>query len=473
MKYVYIILFLSLIVSNYSSASTPQADESNPREEITTTTQSSENNNNSAIKNNNATPTKSDAKNQAETKHSLTWTDIKSSTKPFGYGMLFGIVCSILCIYLRPDKYIWKKFMERLSKFIENQKEKEWQENPTQESVPTPSPASDEQPIPTPKPMPEPELKPALDPNPDSNPKPTPDPKPTIVINPTTFAIDADNWSVIGTSVIGNSHISMKLPCQDNCKYEYIGDGWGIAVTSDGAGSAKRSEIGSKIVVERAIVHFKQLIEEKGWRKNNELPTDAIWTKYAYTILHRIYQEIVAVAKTKELACKDLSATAIVLIHTPMGVLCTHIGDGRAGYRNTSGEWKALVTPHKGEEANQTIFITSDFWTIPNYMMSDVFVPESIVVREKLTAFTLMSDGCEHTAWECNLFDAEKNKYYDPNKPYAKFYDSLSKTLVKYHNEEIDMNRRKEQWQLFIIEGNQSLEKEPDDKTLILGVLCN
>ena len=43
----------------------------------------------------------------------------------------------------------------------------------------------------------------------------------------------------------------------------------------------------------------------------------------------------------------------------------------------------------------------------------------------------------------------------------------------KYHNEEIDMNRRKEQWQLFIIEGNQSLEKEPDDKTLILGVLCN
>ena len=377
------------------------------------------------------------------------WPTIKSSAKPFGYGILFGIISTILCIYFRPDKYILRKIISMLSKFMERHKNNV---SVVEESLPNPTPT----PIPDPLPI-----------------HPGPIPKPiTIALNPTTFAVDGDKWSVIGSSVIGNSHISMNLPCQDNCKYEYIGEDWGIAVTSDGAGSAKRSEIGSKIVVERSIVHFKQLIEEQGWKQKGELPTDAMWTKHAYSILHKVYQEIVAFAKAKELSYKDLSATAIVLIHTPKGVLCTHIGDGRAGYRDKSGEWKAIITPHKGEEANQTIFITSDFWSIPNYTMSDVFVPESVVIREEITAFTLMSDGCEHTAWQCNYFDAAKNKYYDPNRPHDKLYESLSKTLVNYHTEGVDINRRKEQWQQFLVDGNKSFQKESDDKTMILGVLC-
>lgn len=462
MKKVFFILSLSLLfVSINSSASTTPADEPQRGNTETTTSLSEKNN-----KCDDSTAKDVAKEDKVQPKDTIKWSAIKSAAKPFGYGILFGIIGTILCVCFRPDKYIWRKIMKKLSKFVENHKSNECEVNdsikpaePTESTVVDTSQTSHPNPVTNPDPKPEPD------------PEPLPEP-PTITLNPTTFAVDKDNWSVVGTSVIGNSHISMKLPCQDNCKYEYIGDGWGIAVTSDGAGSAKRSEIGSKIVVERAVLHFKQLIEEQGWRKNNELPTDAIWTKYAYTILHKIYQEIVAFSKTKELACKDLSATAIVIIHTPKGLLCSHIGDGRAGFRSATGEWKTVITPHKGEEANQTIFITSDFWTIPNYTMSDVFVPESIVVREEISAFTLMSDGCEYTAWECNHLDEEKNKYYDPNKPYAKFYESLSQTLIKYHNEEVDINRRKEQWQQFLTDGNKSLQKEPDDKTLILGVLC-
>ena len=447
---------------------------------------------------------KDECYNKIGEKICIVWTTIKSSIKLFGCGMLFGIICTILCIYFRPDKYIWNKLMKIKSKKClkkhrkknsreshmpelelapESQSELESQSKtePKPESQPEIEGKPESQPKIEPKIEPKPESQLEIEGKPESQPKIEPkiEPKPesqsesSIVINPTTFMVDIDNWSVIGTSVIGNSHISMNLPCQDNCKYEYIGDGWGIAVTSDGAGSAKRSEIGSKIVVERAIVHFKKLIEEQGWKQNKKLPTNAVWMRLAYDILHQIYQEIISFAKIKGLACKDLSATVIVLIHTPMGVLCTHIGDGRAGYRNASGEWKALFMPHKGDEANQTIFITSDFWSVHNYTMSDVLVPESIVINDDITAFTLMSDGCEYTAWQSNHFDNERNKYYDPNKPYDKFYESLAATLIKYHKESVDINRRKEQWQQFLIDGNKSLQKEPDDKTLILGVLCN
>ena len=95
------------------------------------------------------------------------------------------------------------------------------------------------------------------------------------------FMYDDNSISIIGASVIGNSHISMNLPCQDSCNYENLGNGWGIAVTSDGAGSAEHSETGSKIVANRTIEHFKQYLKTKNWITCSYIPTDAEWTQVA------------------------------------------------------------------------------------------------------------------------------------------------------------------------------------------------
>ena len=61
------------------------------------------------------------------------------------------------------------------------------------------------------------------------------------------------SWVLVGASVRGNGHIESNLPCQDNHKYEELEKGWGIAIVSDGAGSAAHSDMGSKIVVERGL----------------------------------------------------------------------------------------------------------------------------------------------------------------------------------------------------------------------------
>ncbi|MDR2511317.1 MAG: protein phosphatase 2C domain-containing protein [Bacteroidales bacterium] len=287
----------------------------------------------------------------------------------------------------------------------------------------------------------------------------------------TAFAEDADEWIIVGASVIGNGHISAKLPSQDNHKYENLGEGWGIAIVSDGAGSAEYSHIGSKIVTERGIAHFKALIEKEGWLKNNELPSDAKWLQLSYATLKAVHNDMDAFAKVHNILLKSLYATAIVVIHTPNGMLATHIGDGRAGYKNRQSEWKALITPHKGEEANQTIFVPSDFWNIPNYVMSGVLVPESVVIREKPFAFTLMSDGCESSAWQYYTKDETTGKFFDPNKPYPAFFDSLSETLQSFRNDKTALKERERKWANFITAGNESLKKELDDKTMILGVL--
>ena len=61
-------------------------------------------------------------------------------------------------------------------------------------------------------------------------------PSPPVASKQGCFSVDADNCVVIGASVQGKGHVQADLPCQDSCKYTYLGRGWGIAVVSDGAG---------------------------------------------------------------------------------------------------------------------------------------------------------------------------------------------------------------------------------------------
>jgi hypothetical protein len=175
-------------------------------------------------------------------------------------------------------------------------------------------------------------------------------------------------------------------------------------------------------------------------------------------------------ANEKKIALKSLNATAIVVIHTPVGILATHIGDGRAGYKNEKGEWKALITPHKGEEANQTIFIQSEFWNFPDYKMSGILVPESVVVTETPFAFTLLSDGCENTAWQCTGIDPD-TKLPFPNKPFQGFFNPLYDNLQSFRKDKVAEKERAEKWGNFL--ASDTFKRETDDKTMILGVLFN
>ena len=284
------------------------------------------------------------------------------------------------------------------------------------------------------------------------------------------FSVDADNCVVIGASVRGKGHVQADLPCQDSCKYTYLGRGWGIAVVSDGAGSASKSQVGSKIVVERATGHFTEVIKELEWMERNMLPTNEDWAQIAYSVLRRVHDDMAYFAREKHVELKELGATAIVMIHSPLGLLVTHVGDGRAGYRNYDGEWLPIIVPHKGEEANQTIFITSKFWDRPAFRLSGRLIPESIVIREKVTGFTLMSDGCENTSWLVSRLDKESGRVYDPNRPFPRFFDSVTGTLLRYHNENVDGDERAEAWRSFLDTG-KAFSNETDDKTLILGII--
>lgn len=273
-----------------------------------------------------------------------------------------------------------------------------------------------------------------------------------------------NKWTIVYASVIGNLHIKESLPCQDACAVKDLGKGWGIATLADGAGSCEHSNMGALQSVHLAIQHFTNWIHQNQWIERQILPTEEAWNASAATTLRAIKEDLLIFSQQKEISFESLSCTLIVLIYSPLGILLTHVGDGRAGYLSAQQAWHSLMTPFKGEEANQTIFVTSDF---EEDITSKL---ESKVVKGEVLAFCLLSDGCEKSAFECNLFDKEKGVYYDPNRPYPKFFDPnlhAIKALEKQHKSQEEMNAL---WQNFLESGNPQLKNESDDKTLILGV---
>ncbi len=87
-----------------------------------------------------------------------------------------------------------------------------------------------------------------------------------------------------------------------------------------------------------------------------------------------------------------------------------------------------------------------------------------------MTAFCLLSDGCEKASFEVNLFDADTNKYYDPNRPYLPFFEPNIYALQNLYEQQKSQTEINQLWADFLEAGNNKLRIEPDDKTMILAV---
>lgn len=274
------------------------------------------------------------------------------------------------------------------------------------------------------------------------------------------------NWMIVGASAKGLSHANLDLPCQDSFGLKDLGNGWGIAVVSDGAGSAQFAHLGSAFLVKETILLFSQAIEKNHWQKNNQLPTIETWSNTAQTYFKILRKSLEKYATSEKIKIKDLSATLILLIYSPIGLLTAHIGDGRAAFLGKNANWKALIKPWKGEYANETVFVSSDIWNenqISTYLKCDVLDEEPL-------AFALLTDGLERHSFVCNVWNEDLQKFYDPNLPFDNFFNPLVENLVKMHKYGASKDEIQAKWIKFITEGTEKLKSETDDKTMILAV---
>jgi hypothetical protein len=277
-----------------------------------------------------------------------------------------------------------------------------------------------------------------------------------------------EKWISAWCSIIGSSHILEGLPCQDSSKVEYILDSdFVIAVISDGAGSCANSQIGSAFLVDRAIEKMATTFKLNDWFQNFDLDLNQEkWRNEAFILFTELKEELKLKAVELEFDFKSLSATLIIAVSNGNFIACANVGDGRAAFRNLESKWFPMVIPTKGEEANQTLFITSDLWD--NNIDSEYF--GSYFYSNPITAFTLLSDGCERASFEILKYNEKEDKYFDPNKPFEPFFEPNYLNLLKLKEANVDQMKINELWGAFIEKGNPKLISETDDKSMILSV---
>ena len=277
-----------------------------------------------------------------------------------------------------------------------------------------------------------------------------------------------DEKNVVGLSYRGDSHIKTNSSCQDYHYFEKINDEWSIAIVSDGAGSAKHSDEGSKAVCAAFTYYIKKMIETEETLKGGNIFDAKTWDIEFKGMLSRFQTELKKNLVKPDMSFESFAATIILFVFSTNGYMVAHVGDGRAGIK-VNGEWQSIISPHKGEEANQTIFSTSKYFGekyIPNLKMSNVYVPETNCSNICIEAFVLMSDGCENGAWMTyqrkNLSNGDF-RVEDVNLPRSSSLDQCLQ-IIDLPNE-----TRKKALVDFITESSNAFINEPDDKTILIG----
>lgn len=290
----------------------------------------------------------------------------------------------------------------------------------------------------------------------------------TPVVSLKTHIENSHEW-VLGVSLLGRSHKEKGAPCQDFHIYEDLGDNWSVFIVSDGAGSAKESHRGSRISCNLMLKAIRKLVEKSRWKFLHDLPSEKDWQIEFSNICRGIKGLIDEQIESLDepVSSRDFNATIQVLIVSPLGMLAGHIGDGRMGYQDTEGTWHSLITPHKGEEANSTVFLMNKWDTprIPSVRMSGVHIPETRVVKSIPAKIVLMTDGCENFSWKCVAFDEKTGQYLDRNEPFEDFLNPLFEQLETLKGE-----KKLEKYCSLINTANDACITEQDDRTMLI---CN
>ena len=165
------------------------------------------------------------------------------------------------------------------------------------------------------------------------------------------------SWNAVSHSAIGTRHVAKNMPCQDYGGYQ-VHDGIIYGAVSDGAGSAKHSDLGSKLAVEAWISNARKEFNDQFRLKESvsEINFQQLFQNITQNVLEHLQHE----AEHKELPLKDLSCTLICFIASPQWIAAMQIGDGFIVLKPQEEEnFKLLFQPDKGEYINETLFITS------------------------------------------------------------------------------------------------------------------
>ncbi len=247
--------------------------------------------------------------------------------------------------------------------------------------------------------------------------------------------------------MLGTSHRSGGVECQDNHLCDEISSREGsvlLAVSSDGAGSASRSAVGSRLICELIREQAVQYFVEEGCVKLLNQRLVASW-------VNAFRDEIILQADAEGATERDFACTLVGSIVSPSAAAFFQIGDGAVVYSaGISGLYSLGFWPDRGEYENTTYFATqADFLEQLRFLL----------IEDHVAEVALLSDGLQRLALD-----------YQTQSPHQQFFSGFFPAI---RNTSPSKLARLEQQLNEYLDSPKINERTDDDKTLVLAVCCD
>lgn len=255
-------------------------------------------------------------------------------------------------------------------------------------------------------------------------------------------------WKYAFGSVTGTRHKKLDIPCQDSCDIRVMetikGEPILVAVVSDGAGSAKCAEIGSRLACYCIMEGIKGFLENGGQVFN--LNREA-----AEGLISDFQNQVADYAKMMGLTIQDYSCTLITAVIGLRNAVFFQVGDGAVVIsKRGEDEYTPVFWPGKGEYENTTHFAV-DHDTVVNYMKYGL-------VEGTIDNAALFTDGLERLALHFRSRSAF-NPFFKPLFEYVRSKDNCQKELVESV--------------LSFLGSRKVSDRTDDDRTLIIASRCD
>jgi hypothetical protein len=163
-------------------------------------------------------------------------------------------------------------------------------------------------------------------------------------------------WRYAYASVTGTSHEKTGAVCQDAGSCRVVESSGGgpvlLAMASDGAGSARRSEEGARLAVALFLAEFGAACRDHG--------IAAIDRAFILSWLTKLRRSIAARAARTGIRSGEFACTALGAVIADDRAVFFQIGDGAIviSGRQVPGDYDWVFWPQHGEFANTTNFVT-------------------------------------------------------------------------------------------------------------------
>jgi hypothetical protein len=238
----------------------------------------------------------------------------------------------------------------------------------------------------------------------------------------------------------------MGAPCQDAYSKTCISrgeSGWLIACVADGAGSASHSVYGARAACDALVAAATRYLQAGNDPSQDGCQAITAWFGEAERAVGKA-------AELHDVSAPQCATTLLAAIVGERVAVFGQIGDGAivaASSADQVGTFDLIVTPHRGEYANETLFITSGSWR-------DHFTP--CVVPEAIADLVMLTDGMETLAMD-----------FARNRPHPPFHRFLLQPL--WDNTAVDAIAATECALAEFLASDWVNQRSEDDKTMIVA----